>query len=133
MLKYLQLMKIVVYLFYRNLKTKQKMKTFEKQEANEKFNHAEGVIKMFAELGFTNVDVKTCTTNGLTHYVSIKVDVLNENKLWADMYTWNGMAFPTVRISDHSSNIDKFGCVGDVMNLNHFKMLIKNGAIKSNN
>jgi Leucine-rich repeat (LRR) protein len=39
----------------------------------------------------------------------------------------------TVRISDHSSNLSRFGVVGNKMDMRHFKKLIQSGAIANIN
>jgi len=90
---------------------------------------------MFNEMGFTNVKVVTCLTNGLSHYVSLNVDVLNEGKCYADMFIYDGKTNITVRISDHKSGLEKNcdGVCGNKMTMFAFKKLISTQAINNIN
>lgn len=108
------------------------MKNFKKQEFNKNFDHQASVKATFAELGFYNLSIQTSLANGLSHYVSvIDFDLLDENKLYHEMFVDSGMTFITVRISDHRSNLDTIcgGVSGNQMNLAAFKKLIETGAI----
>jgi len=108
---------------------------FEKQEFNKEYNHKDSVINMFNEIGYTNIQVDSCLTNGLSCYVHLTVDVLNENKCWSDMIVYDNKADITIRISDHSSGLERNcgGVSGNKMTINAFKKLIETGAIKSYN
>jgi hypothetical protein len=108
---------------------------FKKTEYNENFDHTTPIIKMMNDMGYSNVSVTTCLTNGLSHYVKLTVDVINECKCWADMFCFDGKTSITIRISDHVSGLEKNcgGVSGNTMTLNAFKILIENNAIKSNN
>lgn len=106
--------------------------TFTKRDFNKDFNYDDKIKSIFADLGFNDLRIKTSTTNGLSHYVGVKDFVLlDENKLYADMFVFQGITHITVRISDHSSNLDTIcgGVDGNKMNLNAFKHLISTGAI----
>lgn len=108
------------------------MKSFKKIEFNESFDHESGVLKIFNELGFYDLKIKTSFTNGLSHYIDvIDFKILNEGKLYADMWVYDGETTITVRISDHTSNLDTIcgGVDGNRMNLGAFKHLIESGAI----
>lgn len=108
--------------------------TFEKQEFNQDFDHQSEITKLFNEMGYTKFKIETCFTNGLSHYVNLNVTVLNDKNCWCDMYiNENNTTDITVRISDHSSNLSRFGVVGNKMDMKHFKKLIQSGAIVNNN
>ena len=110
--------------------------SFEKQEFNKDFDHQESIKILFSKLGFNDIDITTSTTNGLSHYVSVNdFVVVNEMKLYAEMFVFEGMTDITVRISDHYSNLDTIcgGVSGNKMNLQAFKKLIETGAIAPKN
>ena len=109
--------------------------TFEKKEFNSNFDHTTSIINMMNEMGYSSVKVETCLTNGLSHYVTLNVEVLNENKCYSDMFVFENKTFIVIRISDHSSNLEKIcgGVNGNKMTMTAFKKLIETGAIKSNN
>ena len=105
---------------------------FIKTNFNENFNYESEVVDIFLKLGFNNVEITTCTTNGLSHYISVlDFKVLDEKKLYSEMAVFEGETFINVRISDHASNLDTIcgGVDGNKMNLNAFENLIKTGAI----
>jgi hypothetical protein len=109
--------------------------TFEKQEFNADFDHTTPIVEMMNKMGYSNVKVETCLTNGLSHYVTLNVDVLNEGKCWADMFIYDGKTSITIRISDHISGLEKNcgGVCGNKMSMLAFKKLIATGAIKATN
>ena len=109
--------------------------TFEKTAFNAEYDHTTHVVAMFNEMGYTNVSVQTCLTNGLSHYVKLNVEVLNEGKCWADMFIYDGKTDIIVRISDHVSGLEKNcgGVCGNKMSMFAFKNLIASGAIKATN
>jgi hypothetical protein len=121
-------------LFYQ-IKTNTMKTTFEKQHFNEKVDHSQSVVEMFKNMGYSNIKVSTSLTNGLSHYVTLRVDVLNEGKCYAEMFVFDGKATIEVRISNHSSNLEKIcgGVSGNKMTLNAFKHLVTTGAIANNN
>ena len=105
---------------------------FRKSEFNKDYDHQASVVETFSELGFNDVKIETSLTNGLSHYVKVlDFQVSDESKLYSEMFVFEGETFITVRISDHTSNLDTIcgGVSGNKMNLNAFKNLIKNGAI----
>lgn len=109
--------------------------TFEKQEFNAEFDHTTPIIEMMNKMGYSNVKVTTSLTNGLSHYISLNVEVLNEGRCWADMFVYDGKTSITIRISDHDSGLEKNcgGVCGNKMTMYAFKRLIQTGAIKSTN
>jgi hypothetical protein len=109
--------------------------TFEKQEFNADFDHTSPIVAMFNEMGYSDFSIETSLTNGLSHYVKLTVDVLNEGKCWADMFIMDNKTNITVRISDIVSGLERNcgGVCGNKMTLSAFKKLIQTGAIKSTN
>lgn len=109
--------------------------TFEKQAFNTEYDHTTPIVVMMNKMGYTNVKVETCLTNGLSHYVRLNVEVLNEGKCWADMFICDGRADITIRISDHVSGLEKNcgGVCGNKMSMFAFEKLINTGAIKATN
>ena len=109
--------------------------TFEKSEFNAEYDHTTPVVAMRNEMGYSNVKVETCLTNGLSHYVRLNVEVLNDGKCWADMFIYDGKTDITIRISDHVSGLEKncVGVCGNKMSMFAFKKLIATGAIKATN
>lgn len=108
--------------------------TFRKQEFNEDYDHSASVRAMFAEMGYTDVSIKTSTTNGCSHYVTLNVAVLDKGKMYAGMFLYEDFpATITVRVSDHASGLDRCGVDGDTMTLAAFKRLIETGAIATSN
>lgn len=108
---------------------------FEKQDFNPNFDYDTPIIKQFNDIGFSNVKVNTSLANGLSQYVTLTVDVLNEGKTYAEMYCENGRTTITIRISDHDSGLEKNcnGISGNTMTMYAFKKLISTGAIKGSN
>jgi hypothetical protein len=109
------------------------MKTFQKQEANINFDHQAEVRKMFSDLGYSNVKIETSLINGISHYVRFEVLVLNENKLFHDMDVWGDYTDIEVRVSDHASNLNKFGNAKNKMTMNSLLKLRETGAISLSN
>ena len=107
---------------------------FIKTNFNEDFDHETKVVEIFEKLGFDNIKITTSTANGLSHYVSVlDFKLLDENKLYGEMFVFEGETSISVRISDHASNLDTIcgGVDGNKMNLNAFENLIKTGAISN--
>lgn len=109
------------------------MKKFKKNKPNENFDHKESVIKKFSDLGYNNVKIETFLTNGISYYVSFEVLVLNEKKLFMDMDVWGEYTDIQVRISDHYSNLDKFGNSKNKMTMACLIDLRESGAISKTN
>lgn len=116
-------------------KHKDMITTFKKLQFNTEYDHTSPVVAMMNEMGYSNVNVETCLTNGLSHYVRLNVEVLNEGKCFANMFIYNGKTEITIRISDHASGLEKncAGVSGNKMSLGAFKQLITTGAIKASN
>lgn len=109
------------------------MTTFTKQEANTDFDHQAGVKKIFSDLGYSNIKIETSLANGISHYIRFEVLILNENKLFHDMDVWGDWTDIEVRISDHSSNLSKFGNSKNKMTMECLLKLRETGAISLNN
>ena len=108
--------------------------TFEKQSFNENIDYRADYIEMFNKMGFTPSNVKICFTNGLSAYITLNVNVLNENKMYAETFVYNGLATITVRVSDHVSGLEKNcgGVCGNQLSLSAFKHLVENSIITNN-
>lgn len=121
---------------FGNPKIKIMKTSFEKQEYNKNYSNEDNVVEIFKNLGFNDININTSTTNGMSHYVRVNdFEILNEMKLYSDMFIFDGQTDITVRISDHISNLDTIcgGVSGNKMNLNAFKKLIETGAISPKN
>ena len=117
------------------------MTTFQANSFDVEFDHQQSTKNIFNNLGFTKFTIKTDLTNGCSHYVSLRVSVLRPEGLFVGMYPAvlvfsGGEMFEdktrcdiTVRISDHSSNLDRLGCSGNKMTLSSFKRLIETASI----
>ena len=107
--------------------------TFEKQEHNQSVISESDYIKMFADLGFSANRVEICFTNGCSAYISLNVKVLNENKMYADVFVYGGKASINVRVSDHRSNLETIcgGVSGNKMSFQAFKILVDNKVIEN--
>lgn len=105
------------------------MEIFKKQTANENFNHQENVINKFFKMGYSNVRVTTSLLNGVSNYVTFEVKVLNKNKLFMDMDFFGDYTEIKVRISDHRSNLDRFGSSKNTMTMSCLEILRESGAI----
>ncbi len=108
------------------------MTTFTKGEANQDFDHQAQVEAIFAGLGFNDVKVNSCFTNGASHYVRVELKVVDPMKVYSEMFVFEGLTWAKVRLSDHRSNLDKIcgGVSGNDMNLSSFKRLIDTGAVR---
>ena len=106
--------------------------TFQKQNFNEDVISKSDYIKMFADLGFEAKRVEISFTNGCSAYVTLNVNVLNENKMWAETFVYEGKATIHVRVSDHSSNLETIcgGVSGNKMSFVAFKQLLENKVIE---
>ena len=60
-------------------------------------------------------------------------NVLDEGKMWSEVFIYEGQAIIQVRVSDHSSNLEKIcgGVSGNKMSMAAFKELIKNNVIEN--
>jgi hypothetical protein len=110
------------------------MKSFEKQQINENSVSKNDYIKMFAELGFEAKKVEISFTNGCSAYISLNVKVLNENKMYADVFVFDGIASIQVRVSDHNSNLETIcgGVCNNKISFSAFKKLAENNIIINN-
>ena len=107
--------------------------TFEKQNFNEQAIDEADFVKMFAELGFEAKRVEISFTNGCSAYVTLNVNVLNEGKMWADVFVYECKATIQVRVSDHISNLERIcgGVSGNKMSMAAFKKLIENNVTEN--
>ena len=107
--------------------------TFEKQNFNEQAINETDYVKMFAELGFEAKRVEISFTNGCSAYVTLNVNVLNEGKMLADVFVYEGKATIQVRLSDHDSNLERIcgGVCGNKMSMEAFRKLIENNVIEN--
>lgn len=107
--------------------------TFQKQEFNEELISKESYISMFAEIGFDAKRVDISFTNGCSAYITLNVNVLNENKMYAETFVYDGKATIQIRVSDHTSNLEKIcgGVSGNKISFAAFKELIKNNVISN--
>lgn len=107
--------------------------TFEKQNFNEQAVNEADYVKMFATLGFEAKKVEISFTNGCSAYVTLNVNVINEGKMWADVFVYEGKATIQVRVSDHASNLERIcgGVSGNKMSMVAFKKLIENNVISN--
>lgn len=114
-------------MYFYNMKA-----TFNKQNFNESAVSKEDYIVKFNSLGFNPTKVEICLTNGFSAYISLNVEVLNENKMYADVFVYEGKASIQVRVSDHTSNLEKIcgGVSGNKISFNAFKSLVENKVIK---
>lgn len=104
--------------------------SFEKNHFNEDFDYKTGIQAQFAALGFNNVNVQTSFSNGLSHYISVFAKVLNHDYMPNDVFVYeNNTALITVRISDHFSNLDRYGVVGNQMTMAFFTKLVNDKII----
>jgi len=86
---------------------------------------------MFSDFGYKVRRVEISYTNGCSAYVTLNVNVLNEGKMYADSFVYNGKATIKVRVSDHFSNLERVcgGVSGNTMSLVAFKRLAENNII----
>mgnify|MGYP003442693259 CR=1 FL=1 len=106
--------------------------TFNKQNFNESAVSKQDYIAKFNALGFNPTKVEICFTNGCSAYISLNVEVLNEGKMYADVFVYEGKASIQVRVSDHNSNLEKVcgGVSGNKISFDAFKSLVENKVIK---
>ena len=104
---------------------------FEKQDFNEEAISESKYIKMFAALGFEAKRVEISFANGCSAYITLNVNVLNEYKMYAETFVYEGKATIQVRVSDHTSNLEKIcgGVNGNKMSFAAFKVLVDNKVI----
>lgn len=108
--------------------------TFTPNPGNKDFDHQVEVRKIFEELGFEDFKVQTSLTNGISHYVSVNLDVLDEGKMPMDIFVFEGITWVQVRISDHTSNVERFGGVaGNKISFQMLKKLLDNKIVKPRN
>jgi len=111
------------------------MKTvFEKQNFNEAMVSEADYIKMFAELGFNAQKVQISFTNGCSAYITVYAKVLDLKAMYYDTFVYEGICTLQVRVSDHSSNLERIcgGVDGNRLSMQAFKTLVEKGVIKDN-
>lgn len=103
--------------------------TFEKQTIT--FANESDYRSIFEAMGFSPSKVEICFTNGCSAYVSLNVNVVNADKMYADVFVYDGKASLKVRISDHASNLERIcgGVSGNKLSLDAFKLLVENNVI----
>lgn len=113
-----------------------KVAIFEKSTFNANVDHQSNVKEIFQSLGYTDFSIKTSLTNGCSNYVSLCLKIENAGKLPYDAWTFDDTIVITVRISDHASNLERFGGWEGQSNrctLSFFKHLRDTGAIALSN
>lgn len=109
-------------------------KVFEKQKFNEAMVSESEYIEMFAQLGFNAQKVQISFTNGCSAYITVYAKVLNAGKMYYDTFVYDGVCTLQVRVSDHSSNLERIcgGVAGNTLSFEAFKSLVEKGVIKDN-
>jgi hypothetical protein len=104
---------------------------FTKNNINESAVSSESYVKMFTDMGFTPSRVEICFTNGCSAYISLNVKVLNLPKMYAEVFVYEGVASIKVRVSDHSSNLERIcgGVCNNKMSFQAFSHLVENNVI----
>ena len=107
------------------------MKAFKKNNIQESSTDKALYIEKFKSLGFDVKSVQISYANGRSAYVSLIVKVINENKMFADVFVYNGQADIIVRISDHPSNLERIcgGVAGNKLSYIAFLSLVENKII----
>ena len=107
------------------------MASFEKQKFNSSVINNSYYVRMFTEFGFIPTKVEICFNNGCSAYVSLNVKVLDENKMFSDVFVYQGKASIQVRVSDHKSNLETIcgGVSGNKMSFQAFRKLVDNNVI----
>ena len=107
------------------------MKTFNKANIQESSTDKALYIEKFKSLGFDVKSVQISYANGCSAYVSLSVKVINENKMYADVFVYNGQSDITVRISEHQSNLESIcgGVAGNRLSYVAFLSLVENKVI----
>ena len=105
--------------------------TFTKNDINTDFYNEQYYTDMFNSFGFNPSSINICFTNGVSAYVSINCKVLKSGKLPYDAFIWEDMVSLTVRVSDHSSNLERFGGAdGNKISMSWFEKLVNLEAIE---
>ena len=107
------------------------MRTFNKANIQESSTDKALYIEKFKSLGFDVKNVQISYANGCSAYVSLSVKVINENKMYADVFVYNGQADITVRMSEHQSNLESIcgGVAGNRLSYVAFLSLVENKVI----
>ena len=107
------------------------MKTFNKANIQESSTDKALYIEKFKSLGFDVKSVQISYANGCSAYVSLSVKVINENKMYSDVFVYNGQSDITVRISEHQSNLESIcgGVAGNRLSYVAFLSLVENKVI----
>lgn len=105
--------------------------TFTANPGNPYFDHHVEIKETFEKLGFNKLNIQTSLTNGISHYVSVDLEVLDEGKMPMDIFVFEGVSFVQVRVSDHDSNLERFGGVaGNKISFQMLKKLLENNVAK---
>lgn len=108
--------------------------TFTPNPGNTDFDHQVEIKKTFENFGFKDFSIQTCLTNGISHYVSVNLDVLDEGRMPMEIFVFENVASVHVRISDHTSNLERFGGVaGNKISLQVLESLLRNNIAKPRN
>lgn len=108
--------------------------TFIANPGSQEFDHQLEIREKFESLGFEDFKIQTCLTNGISHYVSINLDVIDEGKMPMEVFIFDGIASVQVRISDHTSNLERFGGVaGNKISFQFLESLLSNNIAKPRN
>lgn len=109
--------------------------TFTKADFNSEAINEKQYIKMFADMGFNAKKVEICFKNGCSAYIYLNVRVVNENKMYADVFVMDGKANIKVRVSDHASNLEMIcgGVSNNTLSFEAFKNLAENNVIANIN
>lgn len=107
------------------------MTKFNKSNIQESSTDKSFYIKIFEDLGFNIRSVQISYANGCSAYISLTVNVLDEKKMYADVFVYNGQADITVRISEHQSNLERIcgGVAGNRLSYVAFLSLVENKII----
>ena len=107
------------------------MRTFNKANIQESSTDKALYIEKFKSLGFDVKSVQISYANGCSAYISLSVKVINENKMYADVFVYNGLSDITVRISEHQSNLERLcgGVAGNRLSYIAFLSLVENKVI----
>ena len=108
--------------------------TFIANPGNQEFDHQSEIKETFKSLGFDEISIQTCLTNGISHYVSVNLDVLDEGRMPMEIFVFENIASVQVRISDHVSNLERFGGVaGNKISMMALENILNHNIAKPRN
>lgn len=121
----------IIFAILITTNNRNKVKAFIKNNIKESSKDKYFYIEKFKSLGFEVKSVQISYANGCSAYISLSVKVINENKMYADVFVYNGQADITVRISDHQSNLERIcgGVAGNRLSYIAFISLVENKII----